>query len=118
MVTRDQISNGVKNFVDREIINKMAMSPNSIKRGLIVTGVNLWVDHNVNSMLGDSSGIAALGIIDENGHYDIDKLAHEFKKTIPGTGYRIDLKLSGFNLGDITIYGTDIDQLLQYIASA
>lgn len=118
MVTRDQVRNGVKNFVDREIVDKMQLSPNSIKRGLIVTGINLWVDHNVNSMLGDASGIAALGVVDENGHYDIEKLTSEFKKTIPSTGYRIDMGISGFSLGEMTIYGADVDQLVQYIVSA
>lgn len=118
MVTKEQIKGGIDAFINNEIIAKMQLSPNSIKRGLIVTGINLWIAHNVNTMLGASSGAASLGIVDENGHYDIDKLAYEFKKTIPSTGYRIDLKLSGFNLGEITIYGADLDQLVQYIASA
>ena len=79
MVTRDQVRNGVKNFVDREIVDKMQLSPNSIKRGLIVTGINLWVDHNVNSMRGDASGIAALGVVDENGHYVVKCLEYTMR---------------------------------------
>lgn len=118
MVTKDQISNGIKNFVDHEIINKMQLSPNSIKRGLIVTGINLWLDHNINTMLGDPTGASALGIANDDGHYDVDKLAHEFKKTIPDQGYKIELKISVFDLGDMTIYGSDIDTLVQYIVRA
>lgn len=118
MVTRDQIKNGVRNYIDNEIVAKMQLSPNSIKRGLIITGINLWIDHNVESMLGAASGAESLGIIDENGHYDVDKLAEEFKKTIPERGYKIDLKLASFNLGDITVYGEDINYLVEYIHRA
>lgn len=118
MVTKEQIRNGVKNYVNNEIVSKMQMSPNSIKRGLIVTGINLWIDHNVESMLGAASGAEALGIIDINGHFDVDKLAHEFKKTMPDAGYKIDLGVAGFHLGDMTVYGTDIDHLVNYIKNA
>lgn len=118
MVTKEQIRNGVKNYVSNEIVAKMQMSPNSIKRGLIVTGINLWVDHNVESMLGAASGADSLGIVDENGHYDIEKLVHEFKKTMPDAGYKIDINIASFKLGDMTVYGEDIDHLVHYIKNA
>ena len=118
MVTREQIRNGVKHYIDREIIAKMQLSPNSIKRGLIVTGINLWVDHNIESMLGAASGAESLGIVNENGHYDIDRLAMEFKRTVPENGYKIDLSLASFKLGDMTIYGEDVDHLVNYIRNA
>ena len=118
MVTHEQIKNGVNNYVNSEIIAKMQLSPNSIKRGLMVTGINLWISHNVETMLSASSGASSLGIVDENGHYDIDKVAKEFKKTIPERGYNIDLGLSGFKFGSITIYGEDIDLLANYIERA
>jgi hypothetical protein len=118
MVTREQIRNGVKNYVEHEIVNKMQLSPHSIKRGLIVTGINLWVDHNVEAMLGASSGAEALGIVDENGHYNVDKLAAEFKKTISDGGYKVDISVASFKLGDMTIYGSDVDHLVNYINHA
>lgn len=118
MVTKDQIRNGVKNYVNNEIVAKMQLSPNSIKRGLIITGINLWLDYNVESMLGASSGAESLGIVDTNGHFDIDKLASEFKKTMPDAGYKIDLSVASFHLGDITVYGADIDHLINYIKNA
>lgn len=118
MVTKDQVKNGVLRYVDNEIIAKMQLSPNSIKRGLIVTGINLWIGHNVEAMLGASSGAGALGIIDENGHYDVRLLSNEFKKTIPERGYNINVDIAGFKLGDMTIYGEDVDRLVQYIESA
>lgn len=118
MVTKDQIKNGVKNYVNKEIVAKMQISPNSIKRGLIITGINLWIDHNVESMLAAASGAEALGIVDSNGHYEIEKLASEFKKTMTNGGYKIDLSVASFHLGDITVYGEDIDLLVNYIHSA
>lgn len=118
MVTKDQIRNGIKNYVNNEIVAKMQLSPNSIKRGLIITGINLWLDYNIETMLGAASGAEALGIIDSNGHFDLNKLASEFKRTIPEHGYRIDLNIASFRLGDITMYGEDIDHLVNYIHSA
>lgn len=118
MVTIEQIRNGVRNYINSEIVAKMQLSPNSIKRGLIITGINLWIEHNVDSMLGLASGVGALGIVDENGHYDVGKLAEEFKKTIPPSGYKIDISIASFRLGDITIFSDDVDHLLNYIHSA
>ena len=118
MVTQEQIKSGVNAYVNNEIIAKMQLSPNSIKRGLIVTGINLWIAHNVEAMLGASSGASSLGIVDSNGHYDIRKISQEFKKTIPERGYNIELGLSGFKLGNMTIYGEDIDRLVDYIERA
>jgi hypothetical protein len=118
MVTREQIKNGVRRYVDSEILAKMQLSPNSIKRGLIVTGINLWINHNVEAMLGASSGAASLGVIDDNGHYDVRLLAEEFKKTIPERGYNIQIGISGFNIGDMTIYGEDVNRLVEYIEAS
>jgi hypothetical protein len=118
MVTREQITKGVKRYVDSEIVAKMQLSPNSIKRGLIVTGINLWIDYNVESMLGAVSGASALGILDTNGHYDVRKLADEFKKTIPERGYTFNVGIAGFNIGDMTIYGEDVNHLIEYIENA
>ena len=49
MVTKEQIRNGVKSYVNNEIVARMQISPNSIKRGLIITGINLWLDYNVDN---------------------------------------------------------------------
>jgi hypothetical protein len=118
MVTTEQIKNGFKRYLDNEIIAKMQISPNSLKRGLIITGVNLWADHNINSMLANPETASSLGIVDENGHYDIGKLAEEFKKTMPSTGYKIDINTFGIHLGELSFYGNDIDTLHNYIVNA
>lgn len=118
MVTREQITKGVKRYVESEIVAKMQLSPNSIKRGLIVTGINLWIDYNVESMLGAVSGASALGILDTNGHYDVRKLADEFKKTIPERGYTFNVGIASFNIGDMTIYGDDVNRLIEYIENS
>lgn len=118
MVTKEQIHHGVKRFVTDEIVNKLQISPNSIRYGLVVTGINLWVDHNVANMLKDDSGAQSLGVVDENGHYDIVKIAEAFKDTMRDEGYRIELNLSGFALGDLIMHRHDIDALVQYIITA
>lgn len=118
MVTTEQIKNGVQRFVTNEIINKLQISPNSIRYGLIVAGINLWVSHNVDSMLSDATVEKSLGIVDENGHYDIHKIAEAFKQTMQDTGYRIDLRIAGFDLGNMTFYRSDVDNLVQHIVNA
>lgn len=118
MVTTEQIKNGFKRYLNDEIIAKLQISPNSIKRGLIVTGINLWADHNVNAMLADPTTASSLGLIDENGHYDIDKLVSEFKKTMPSTGYKLNIDALGIHLGEMAFYGDDIDNLHRYIVNS
>ena len=82
--------------------------------------------------VGGTNKIKGMGIGAPNGNYHsgniehsanlpwkgIVPLAEEFKKTIPERGYKIYLKLASFNLGDITVYGEDINYLVEYIHRA
>lgn len=117
-VTKDQIRIGTLNFVREEIINKLQLSPNSIQYGLVTAGINLWVSHTVDTLLTDSSTAAAFGLLDENNHYYVDKLAEEFKRSMPDTGYRIELKALGMNFGTMTLHKADIDSLVSHISNA
>lgn len=120
-VTTEQIRNGAMNFIQHEVINKLQVSPNTIQYGLIVAGVKLWASHNLGVILSNSTLASTLGLIDENGHYDIDRLADEFKKTMTDAGYRIELPAlqvihNGFT--GMTLYRQDIENLVGYIKNA
>ena len=118
MVTTEQIRAGTLGFVRDEIINTLQLSPNSIQYGLVTTGINLWVSHTVDSLLADTVSAAAFGLIDTNGHFDIDKLAEEFKRTVPDNGYRIELNALGMRFGTMTLHKADIDSLVSHITNA
>ncbi len=120
-VTTEQIRNGAMNFIQHEVINKLQVSPNTIQYGLIVAGVKLWTSHNLGVILSNSTLASTLGLIDENGHYDIDRLADEFKNTMTDAGYRIELPAlqvihNGFT--GMTLYRQDIENLVGYIKNA
>lgn len=120
-VTTEQIRNGAMNFIQHEVINKLQVSPNTIQYGLIVAGVKLWTSHNLGVILSNSTLASTLGLIDENGHYDIDRLAEEFKNTMTDAGYRIELPAlqvihNGFT--GMTLYRQDIENLVGYIKNA
>lgn len=120
-VTTEQIRNGAMSFIQNEVINKLQVSPNTIQYGLIVAGVKLWTSHNLGVILSNSTLASTLGLIDENGHYDIDRLADEFKNTMTDAGYRIELPAlqvihNGFT--GMTLYRQDIDNLVGYIKNA
>lgn len=117
-VTKDQIRAGTLNFVQSEVINKLQLSPNLIQYGLVTAGINLWVSHTVDTLLADSNAAQTFGLLDENGHYYIGKLADEFKRTMPDTGYRIELKALGMNFGTMTLHKADVDSLVSHIANA
>lgn len=117
-VTKDQIRAGALNFVQSEVINKLQLSPNLIQYGLVTAGINLWVSHTVDTLLADTNTAQSFGLIDENGHYYIGMLADEFKRTMPDTGYRIELKALGMNFGTMTLHRADVDSLVSYIANA
>ena len=120
-VTTEQIRNGAMNFIQNEVINKLQVSPNTIQYGLIVAGIKLWVSHNLGVILSNSTLASTLGLIDENGHYHIDKLAEEFKGTMTDNGYRIELpalKVIHTEFDGMTLYRQDIDNLVRYIMNA
>ena len=117
-VTKDQIRAGTLNFAREEIINKLQLSPNSIQYGLVTAGINLWVSHTVDTLLADGAAAQTFGLLDENGHYYIGKLADEFKRNMPDTGYRIELKALGMNFGTMTLHKADIDSLVSHISNA
>ena len=65
-----------------------------------------------------SAYVTALGVTDESGNIDIDRLAEEIKKNMPPEGVRIDLDVMGFHLGDMTLHASDIEVLRVHVVNA
>ena len=118
MVNVGQIKRGLANFVDAEILPKIPAG--SLKRTLIGTGIGLYLANLEKTLSGASKGalVAGLGVIDEAGNVDIDRLAEEIKHNMPSEGVRIDLDIMGFHLGDMTLHQSDIENLRAHIVNS
>lgn len=118
MVTIGQIKKGLASFVDAEILP--AIPAGTLKRTLIGAGVGLYLANLEKALTGLSENalVAALGVVDEHGNVDIDKLAEELKKNMPSEGVKINLDVMGVHLGDMTLHQSDIDTLRHHITSA
>ena len=118
MVNVGQIKRGLANFVDVEILPKIPAG--TLKRTLIGAGIGLYLSNLEKLLTGatKSAYITALGVIDEHGNVDIDRLAEEIKRNMTPEGMRIDLDIMGFHLGDMTLHQSDIENLRVHIVNA
>ena len=118
MVTTGQIKRGLANFVDAEILP--SIPGGTLKKTIIGTGVGLYLSNLDNTMatLSKNAYVVALGVTDEHGNVDIDRLADELKKNMPPEGVKIDLDIMGIHLGDMTLHRSDIDVLRSHIVGS
>ena len=117
MVTKDQVKRGLSRYVDTEITAKLPIG--TVKKVLVGTAISLFmgnIEKNI-ERLSEHPLVKTLGIIDENGHYDIDRLAQEVKRNMSDEGMRFDLNILGMHIGEMTFHRSDIDTLHAYIAS-
>lgn len=118
MVNIGQIKRGLARFVDAEILP--AIPAGTLKRTLIGAGVGLYLANLEKTLSGLSEHalVAALGVVDEHGNVDIDKLAEELKKNMPSEGVKINLDIMGMHLGDMTLHQSDIECLRVHIVNS
>lgn len=118
MVTIGQIKKGLASFVDAEILP--AIPVGTLKRTLIGAGVGLYLANLEKTLTGlpENALVAALGVVDEHGNVDIDKLAEELKKNMPSEGVKINLDVMGVHLGDMTLHQSDIENLRVHIINS
>ena len=118
MVNVGQIKRGLANFVDAEILTKIPTG--TLKRTLIGAGVGLYLANLEKTLSGASQSalVAGLGVVDEHGNVDIDRLAEELRRNMPPEGIKIDLDVMGFHLGDMTLHQSDIENLRVHIVNA
>ena len=117
MVTPNQIKRGLGSFISTEIMPHIPGG--SFKRVAVGTVLDLFLD-NVEKMISDGDGTiySILGIKDEAGSIDLQRLAEKLKANIPDTGEKINLNILGFRLGDMTFHKSDVDALVRHIMNA
>ena len=116
MVTLEQIKKGLANFADTEILAKMQMG--SLQRVALGAGVGLALSNLEKTIHLDSPAIAMLGVVNEDGTIDIDKVASELKKNFPDEGMRFEIDFLGFKFGTMVLRKSDIETLRTYIVNA
>lgn len=117
MVTKDQIKRGLSRYVDAEIVPRLPGG--SVKKVIIGTALSLFmgnIEKNIDH-LSDHPLIKTLGLIDESGRYDIDRLAEEVKRNMSDEGMKFCIDVLGMHVGDMTFHRSDVDSLRNHINS-
>ena len=117
MANVSQIKRGLGSFVSNEIMPNIPGG--TFKKVAVGTVIDLFLD-NIENALGsnDSMLSSLLGIKDVNGNIDVHKIADRLKANMPESGLKVDVKVWGIHLGDMTLRRGDVDTLLQHIESA
>lgn len=112
MVKTSAISKGLVNFVDAEILPKM----NGMQKWIVGTGVGL-LSKKAESFLDGVMQlplVKTLGIVDDNGHVDIETVFTELSKQASKTPATISIPM----IGDIKLNNEDVDALYRHILNA
>lgn len=109
MVTLRQVQNGIVKYIDTEMLPKM----DGWKKWVFGAAAGLAVTRaeSMYEALRHNPLVAALGVIDGNGHIDIDALYAEFAKQAQRGPISIDM-------GPLGIYSMDrrdVDMIAQFI---
>lgn len=110
MVTMQQVKNGVVRYIDSDLLPQLD--------GFRKIGLGVYSALAANNIVAvamkykDHPAVAVLGIVDENGNVDIDKL---YQSVIPmfanGEKQRIDIPM----IGELRLDKMDIEKLYHYI---
>lgn len=109
MVRIQSIQNGALKFIDNELLPKMQ----GWKKWTFGAAASLWLSNlpNVFQKIKENSFVGSLGIIDESGMINIEKLYAEFYKQAERTPVTFDIPV----IGQITLDKTDVEKLYAYI---
>lgn len=113
MVNAQQIKSGVTKYINSEILPHLSGLP---KIG-ISAYVNLMSDKVPELMmqLRDQPGISILGVIDEEGNLDLDRL---YKAVVPAMAEGEKIKLEIPMIGEFDLTKQDIDKLYKYVMNS
>lgn len=108
--TADQVIQGIINYADAEVINKLPTSGKWIVGtaiGLATTKTTSVIDTLRNNTL-----VTMLGIVDDNGNIDVDTLISSMRVSAEKYGkITVDVPL----VGKLTFSASDVDTLRNYI---
>lgn len=112
MVTYEQVITGLSKFIDSEIISQLTGN-SKILLG-IGAGVALKKSDVLFNNLRNNNAIKMLGIIDEEGHIDIETLYTEAKKQAQKEVIRLEIPM----VGTLKLNTEDIEKLYSYIKNS
>lgn len=105
-----QVLNGLIAFADKEVIRKL----NTTGKWVLGTGVAIATQNaeHVMEMMKDNALVNMLGIVDEDGRFDIDLLADALKDSASRYG---NLSVQVPLVGTLTFSASDVDSAKAYI---
>ena len=112
MVTYEQVITGLSKFIDSEIISQL--TGNSKVLLGIGAGVALKKGDVLFNNLRNNTAIKMLGIIDEEGHIDIETLYTEARKQAQKEVLRLEIPM----VGTLKLNADDIEKLYSYIKNS
>ena len=106
----DQVLNGIMNYADHEVLQKLPTSG----KWILGTGIGVMgaKANNVVVSLQNNSLVKTLGVVDEHGMWDVECVMREMKEAAEKYG-KVTMKIPF--LGDISFDASDIDVLKSYI---
>lgn len=109
-VPADKVVNGLIQYVDEQVLNNLPTAG----KWLVGTGVGIATTkvNDVVSMLNDNEIVKLMGIVDEQGMYDVDLIADNMKKAAQRYG---NMSLRVPMVGMLTFTEEDVEALRNYI---
>lgn len=112
--TSAQIQDGVVKYLDKEL---MPMLPETgFQRVLAGTAIAMLIRKYspMLEVLKENQAMKMLGVVGEDGLYDLATLSEELKKQLPKEGMKVDVPV----IGGLTFHSEDVDKLMEYIKSS
>lgn len=109
-VDANKLINGIVNYADNEVINNLPTSGKWLLgagMGIMTAKVNDMVDSLLNNAM-----IKTMGIVDDEGMFDIDLIASNLRNSASKYG-RMTIQIP--LVGNLTFSESDIDSLRSYI---
>lgn len=112
MYTIEQIVCGLSKFVDNEILPKMDTKSKIIVGTVISIAFKKY--KVIDQKIKENEMAKTIGVVDENGQYDVDTIADTLKENAEKFGkVQINIPVAG----TMTFSADDIEKLKQYIES-
>ena len=117
MISTEQIKRGLAAYIDNEILPNIPSG--SLKKVLVGTALTLYITNIEKIIKGqDNAFISAMGLIDESGTVDMDRLSEALKRNIPESGTTISINALGMNIGSMILHRSDVDAIHRYILNS
>lgn len=112
MYTSEQVLNGIVKYIDNEVLSKLDT------KGKIFLGTGITIamknSSEVLNRIQNNEIVKSLGIVDENGQFDIELVAENLKENASKYG---KMQFNVPIIGTLTFTPDDVDKIKDYIIS-